>query len=149
MNHLPTPEPLFDADTAPYWRAAARGELVLPRCAECRTYVWYPRPLCPIDLSPVEWTPVSGNGVVYSHTVVHRGERAFAGVAPFVLAYVELDEGPRIMTNVVGCDPTEVAIGLAVRVTFDQVDGAEDLALPRFTPADRGGSTRSREVTPR
>lgn len=141
MSALPTPEPPFDDDTAPYWRAAARGELLLPRCTECGTYVWYPRPLCPIDLSPVEWTAASGLGVVYSYTAVHRGERAFAGSPPFVLAYVDLEEGPRIMTNVVGCDPAEVTIGLAVQVIFDQVDGVEDVALPRFAPAVPGGPT--------
>lgn len=135
MSQLPTPEPPFDDDTAPYWRAAARGELLLPRCPACGLYVWYPRPLCPIDLSPVEWRPAVGRGTVYSHTVVHRGERAFGGTAPFVLAYVELEEGPRMMTNVVGCDPAEVHIGLDVRAIFDPIDGLDDVALPRFVPA--------------
>lgn len=141
MSRLPAPEPPFDADTEPYWRAAARGELLLPRCTECGTHVWYPRPQCPIDLAPTAWTVASGRGVLHSHTVVHRGERAYAGAAPFVLAYVDLEEGPRIMTNVVGCDPGDVRIGLAVQVTFDDVEGAEDLAIPRFVPADTADQT--------
>lgn len=147
MSQLATPEPPFDDDTAPYWRAAARGELLLPRCTVCRAYVWYPRPLCPVDLSPVEWTRASGLGVVYSHTTVHRGERAFAGADPFVLAYVELDEGPRIMTNVVGCDPAEVRIGRAVRAIFEPVDGVQDVALPRFVLKEPDRPATTQEVS--
>lgn len=132
---LPAPEPVFDADTAPYWRGAADGKLVLTRCTACREYVWIPRPYCPLDLAPTTWVEVSGRGVVYSHTTVHRGERDYASRAPFVLAYVELDEGPRVMTNVVGCDPAAVVIGMPVRVVFEAVGGRADIAIPRFAPA--------------
>jgi uncharacterized OB-fold protein len=132
---LPTPEPVFDADTEPYWRGAGEGKLRLPRCEECGTYVWIPRPFCPRDMSPTGWVDVSGRGVVYSHTTVHRGERLYAKRPPFVLAYVELDEGPRMMTNIVGCDPDDVVIGMPVRVVFDPVDGIDGIAVPRFSPA--------------
>ena len=132
---LPTPEPLFDADTEPYWRGAAEGRLLLTRCDECGAYVWIPRPYCPIDLSPTSWVEASGKGVVYSHTTVHRGERAYAKLAPFVLAYVELEEGPRIMTNIVGCEPGAVQIGLPVVAVFDAADDTEGIAVHRFTPA--------------
>ncbi len=132
---LPTPEVGFDVDTEPYWRGAGEGRLVLPRCDECGTYVWIPRPYCPLDLSPTRWVEVSGRGSVYSHSTVHRGERLYAKRAPFVLAYVELDEGPRIMTNIVGCPPDAVTIGMPVRVVFDAVEETMGIAIPRFTPA--------------
>jgi hypothetical protein len=77
----------------------------------------------------------SGDAVVHSHTTVYRGDRAYANHPPFVLAYVELAEGPRIMTNIVGCPPEDVAIGMPVTVTFDPVDGDPSLAIPRFRPA--------------
>lgn len=131
---LPTPEPIFDTDTEPYWRAAGQGQLLLTRCDHCRTYVWIPRPYCPIDLAPTSWVQATGRGTVYSHTTVHRGERAYAKRPPFVLAYVELDEGPRIMTNIIGCHPHDVAIGMPVRATFDPVEEHQGIAIPRFTP---------------
>lgn len=142
MSTLPVPEPPFDADTAPYWSAAARGELLLPRCTECGIFVWYPRPQCPADLAPVEWVVASGLGVVHSYAVVHRGERGYAGAAPFVLAYVDLAEGPRMMTNVVGCVPQDVRIGMEVRVTFDRPDDAEVFAIPRFIPVETPAAAR-------
>jgi len=135
QDRLPAPEPVFEADTEVYWRAAGEGRFVLPRCEECGAYVWIPRPHCPADLAPTRWVEASGRGVVYSHTTVHRGERAYAKRPPFVLAYVELDEGLRIMSNIVGCEPAEVSIGMPVKVTFDAVDGNDELAIPRFAPA--------------
>jgi len=131
---LPTPEPVFEIDTEPYWRGAAEGRLLLTRCTECDTYVWIPRPYCPLDLAPTRWVQASGRGVVHSHTTVHRGERAYSKRPPFVLAYVELAEGPRIMTNIVKCPPDDVAIGMPVIVTFDKVEDSEGLAIPRFRP---------------
>ena len=131
---LPVPEPVFDADTEPFWRGAGEGKLLLTRCDECGAYVWIPRPYCPFDLSPTRWVEASGRGVVYSHTTVHRGERAYAKRPPFVLAYVELDEGPRVLTNIVGCDPAAVTIGMPVRTVFDAVEGSDGVAVPRFAP---------------
>lgn len=128
---LPCPVPVVESDTEAYWRAAAEGCLLLSQCTHCDAFVWVPRVVCPHDLAPTRWVPASGLGVVYSHTVVHRGEGAYAKIAPFVLAYVELDEGPRVMTNIVGCPPDHVRIGQQVRVVFDQAD---DVGIPRFTP---------------
>lgn len=95
--------------------------------------IWYPRAICP-DCSSLrtEWFAASGRGRVYSYTVNQRGEGAYQGSAPFVLAYVELDEGPRVMTNVVEADAADLAVGLPVEVVFhDTGDGS---ALPRFRP---------------
>lgn len=132
---LPSAAPVFDADTEPHWRGAAAGRLMLPRCEQCGAFVWIPRPYCPTDLSPTRWVEASGRGVVYSYTTVHRGERAYAKRPPFVLAYVELAEGPRVMTNIVGCPPGEIRIGMPVTVTFDPADDDPALAIPRFKPA--------------
>jgi uncharacterized OB-fold protein len=107
---------------------------MLPRCDERGTYVWIPRPYCPRDLLPTRWEEACGRGSVYSHSAVHRGERLYAKRAPFVLAYVELDEGPPVMTNIVGCPPEAVAIGMPVRVVFDVLEESREITIPRFTP---------------
>lgn len=135
---LPVPEPAVTPETEPYWTAAAEGRFVLPRCRTCATVIWYPRGLCTAcGSTDVEWTEASGRGVVYTATVVHRGEGAYREAAPYVLAYVELAEGPRVLTNVVGADPGDVHVGQEVQVVFDHSEGEDGggHALPRFRPA--------------
>jgi uncharacterized OB-fold protein len=132
-NVLPTPAPTITAETEEFWLSAARGTLVLRRCDACGLIVWYPRSICPdCQASETSWVEASGRGVVYSHTTVRRGLGDYAGAGPYVLAYVQLDEGPRVMTNVVDCEPADVAIGQRVEVAFSAVDDAA--ALPRFRP---------------
>ncbi len=84
--------------------------------------------------SAVTWTEASGHGTIYSYSVVYRGSGAFREAMPFVVAYVELTEGPRVLTNIVGCEPDEVSIGQRVRVVF--FDTGEGCALYRFAPLD-------------
>jgi uncharacterized OB-fold protein len=126
---LATPEPVVNPETAPFWAAAAEHRLTLPRCNVCQEFYWYPRALCPRCHSlDTGWVEASGRGTVYSYTVVRKPAGAYAGGGPYALAFVELAEGPRIMTNVV---PIEgLAIGAPVRVVFD--DTAGGTALPRF-----------------
>jgi uncharacterized OB-fold protein len=82
----------------------------------------------------VEWIRASGRGTVYTYTVTHQNQaRPFRGALPYVLAWVELEEGVRMLTHVVGCDPAEVRVGMPVRVEFVDVD--EEVAIPRFRPA--------------
>lgn len=133
---LPTPGPTVTPETAPFWEAAAQGVLRLPRCRACAAVIWYPRPQCPrCGSSDVEWFAASGRGTVYSFTITRRAGGPYGDAAPYVLAYVELDEGPRMMTNVVGCPPESVYVGQVVVAEFhDSGDGA---ALVRFRPADR------------
>lgn len=128
---LPVPSPV----TQEFWRAARRHELVLQRCQACERYIYYPRALCPYCLSDdLRWTPVSGRGTVYSFTVARRPTASvFADWAPFVIAVVELDEGPRMTTNIVGCAPEEVRIGMAVEAAFEDV--TDDVTLVKFRPA--------------
>ena len=127
---LPTP----DAATAPYWSAAHEHRLALPRCLDCKRYHFYPRTLCPhCGSARLAWTDCSGRGEVYSFTVVHRAPSpALAAEVPYVVAVVKLDEGPHLMTNIVGCAPEAVRIGAKVRVAFRQV--ADSVTLPVFEP---------------
>lgn len=131
---LPAPAPTISPEARPYWEAAARGTLSLQRCEACEAVIWYPRGLCPAcGEKALTWFDASGNGTVYSYTVNRRGTGEYRDASPYVLAYVELDEGPRVLTNVVGCDPETVMIGDRVRAVFDPA--GEGAALVRFTPA--------------
>ena len=134
MSELPTKPPRTNDDSAPFWAATAEGRFTLQRCGECATVIWWPRSLCPECSSfDLAWFDASGEGSVYSYTIVHQSQgRRWNEVTPYVLAYVELDEGPRIMTNIVDCDPAAVAVDTRVRVVWD--DTGEGNALPRFTP---------------
>lgn len=126
------PMPPIDATTRPYWEAATRGELLLKRCADCGRTHFYPRTICPHCLSDrVDWVRASGQGTIYSFTVVHRApDPSLADRVPYVVALVELEEGPRMMSNVVDCDPGAVSVGAAVEVRFEE--RAPDLSLPVF-----------------
>ncbi len=130
---LPTPTPVVSPEAAPYWRAAAEGRLSLQRCPGCDAAVWYPRGLCP-ECGGVElpWFDASGLGTIYSFTIVRRGMGEYVEAAPYVLAYVELEEGPRVLTNIIGCELETVAVADPVRAVFDPV--ADGVALVRFTP---------------
>jgi uncharacterized OB-fold protein len=131
---LPAPAPPVNPETKQFWDATAQGRLLLRRCLDCGSAIWYPRAICPECSSLyTEWFQASGRGRIYSYTVNHRGEGAYSGAAPFVLAYVELDEGPRMLTNITGADSADLAVGLPVEVTFH--DTGEGSALPRFRPA--------------
>jgi len=130
---LPAPAPAVNPETKEFWAATAQGQLLVRRCQDCAGLIWYPRAICPECASlRTEWLQVSGRGHVYSYTVNNRGEGAYHGLPPFVLAYVELDEGPRIMTNIVDTDGHDLAVGLPVEVVFH--DTGEGAALPRFRP---------------
>jgi uncharacterized OB-fold protein len=130
---LPAPAPPVNAETKEFWAATADGRLLVKRCLDCDGLIWYPRAICPGCSSlRTEWLEVSGRGSIYSYTVNHRGEGAYQGLPPFVLAYVELDEGPRLMTNIVQAGEEDLQVGHPVEVVFhDTGDGS---ALPRFRP---------------
>jgi len=121
---------------APYWKAAREGQLVLPKCRRCAKPFWYPRPQCPAcGADDIEWVGASGRGRVHTFTVVRQStEPFFRGRVPFVVAMIELVEGPLLLSNVLGCDPDAVAIGMPVAVAFEQTDAG--LAIPVFRPVD-------------
>ncbi|MBI1844130.1 MAG: Zn-ribbon domain-containing OB-fold protein [Actinobacteria bacterium] len=130
---LPNMAPPINPDSKPFWDATAEDRLLLPRCDRCSTVIWYPREFCPACGSlDVSWFEASGRGSVYSFSIVRKGENMYTAAAPYVLAYVELEEGPRIMTNIVDCEVEEVAIGQAVSVVFH--DTGQGQKLPRFAP---------------
>lgn len=130
------PAPLPSPDAGPYWEAAARGELVLQRCGNCGQYRFMPSLLCPhCDHDESTWEVASGKGTIHSLTTVHRAPSAeFAEHAPYVLVLVDLAEGPRMMTALVGEDADQATIGDAVTVCFES--RADGTAVPQFKRAD-------------
>lgn len=103
--------------------------LLLTRCTTCTTVRWYPRSHCPqCGARESETFPASGQGTIYTFTIVRRASGEFAAATPYVVAYVELAEGPRILTNIIDCDPEQIRIGQPATLTFTQ-------SLYRFTPA--------------
>ncbi len=132
QRSLPAPPPMVNVETKPFWDATAEGKLVLPRCNDCDTVIWYPRGFCPECSSfNISWFEASGRGSIYSYTINRRGQGDYRDLA-YVLAYVELAEGPRILTNIVDCDVEQVAVGQAVQVVFHPTSSGA--ALPRFRP---------------
>lgn len=132
MSSLPTNAPAVNPESAPFWEATKRDILLLPRCQSCSTVIWYPRGFCPVCHSrSVSWFEATGRGTIYSFTTSMRGMGPWAEAVPYVVAYVDLEEGPRVMTNIVDCDPDSLEIGQDVTVVFDP---AGDYKLPRFTP---------------
>ena len=121
---FPALDTAVDPGIEPYWEAAAKGRLLLSRCATDGAAMWPPRQFCPRHATAgVRWEPATGGAEVYSYTVVHQGEGPFAETAPYVLAYVELDEGPRLLTSLVTPEGGPVAdafIGQRVIARFDQ-----------------------------
>jgi len=128
------PLPRIDEESRGYWEALARHQLYFQRCRDCGTKRFYPRALCPACLSSAtEWVRATGRGTVYSFTVTYQNQApGFREELPYVLAIVELDEGVRMMTNVVGCAPDAVRVGMAVEVVFEDVTA--EITLAKFRP---------------
>lgn len=130
---LPKPDPI----TAPYWESLKQHEMKIQRCNDTGKFFFYPRGLSPFTGSTnISWEPVSGNGTVYGFTIVDQARYAWPGFeAPYVIALVELEEGARLMTNLVNvdADPEHVSVGMAVKVVYDDV--TDEVTLPKFEPA--------------
>lgn len=126
---LPRPTPL----TQPFWDATREHRLLMPRRLD-GAYFWYPRVLEPGTLrSGWEWAQVSGRGTLFSFTIDRRGTAAaFANDVPYVIAIVELEEGPHFTTNIVGCPIEDVRIGMLVEAVYDDIDA--EITLVRFRP---------------
>lgn len=134
------PRPISNADSQAYWAAARERQLVIRKCKACGQLHFMPRHLCPACWSPdLEWVPARGTGRVHSFTVIRRASApAFAGRVPYVVALIDLDEGPRMMANILGDDALEVAIDDPVRVTFE--DRGEGDLIPQFERIRPGAS---------
>ena len=128
--------PTIDDDSRPFWDAAKEGRFLVARCGSCGRAHHYPRPFCPFCWSDqVTWEQASGRATLYTHSTVHMNDLPpFRDRLPYVAALVELEEGPRIMTNVVDCAPEDLQIGMPLQVAFRELD--DDITAPVFRPAD-------------
>jgi uncharacterized OB-fold protein len=138
---LPAPAPVVAPHSAEFWAATAHERLLVGHCPACDQWFWPPtRSFCPRCGGVASLREADGTGAVYSYTIVRvvgaiaLGGGPYKDAVPYVLAYVELTEGPTVLTNIVGIDPDDVTIGLAVRVVFARTGGPEEPALPRFQP---------------
>lgn len=128
----PTPE------TKKYWEAAKQRILLVQRCDDCGTHYFYPRRFCPECLSDrVIWLESSGRGRLHTFVINHRPPRGFPAAGPFVIGIVELDEGPRLMTNIVDIepDPAKIRCDMPVEVVFEEI--TDEITLPKFRPLER------------
>lgn len=118
-----------------FWDAAAEGRLEVQRCRSCDVLTHYPRELCPrCWSSDLVWEATHGHGIVRTFTVIHRpGHPAWNTQAPYVVALIQLDEGPTLLSNVVDICPSQVRVGLRVSVRF-RPDG--EVTLPQFAPSE-------------
>jgi uncharacterized protein len=130
------PVPVPGPDDAPYWKALSQGVLLIQRCTDCGQVRHPPRPRCGQCASAEHsWEAASGFGTVYSFTIVrHPPNPELADRVPYVVALIELDEGPRLVSNVIGVDPERVTISQRVQVQFDPV--GDGTVLPRFAPTE-------------
>jgi uncharacterized OB-fold protein len=129
----PVPKPT--PETQRFWEAAKKHVLLIQRCADCGLHYFYPRPLCPHCLSrAVGWVQASGRGRLHTFVINHRPPRKFPTQAPIIIAIVELEEGPRMMTNIVGvaADPEKLRCDMPVEVVFEDITG--EITLPKFRP---------------
>lgn len=150
-------EPPAGAESGPFWEATREGRLLVQWCTACDRGVFYPRALCPWcgvaapgvgtgtdGGGALEWREASGRATVHAAVVEYRPEVAgapFSGGEPYCIALVDLEEGVRMMTNIVGCPPDEVHSGMAVTVTWEPLSDGRQLALFRPSGSDRTEGT--------
>ncbi len=128
------PVPTPDEASAPYFEGARQGRLLLMRCGECGTLRFPARPLCEACWSDeVEWVPASGRGIIYTYGIMHQVYHpAFASLVPYAIVVVELEEGPRMISNLVGVANDQILVGMPVEVVFEEV--GEGVYVPYFRP---------------
>ena len=121
---LPVPPAVISPDNQEFFSGLERGSLLLPRCDSCGEVIWYPRHQCPsCGGSTVSWFEASGRGHIYSFTIVRRGIGEWAEAAPYAIAYVELAEGPRVLTNIVADSFDSLLIGAEVQIAIERSEG--------------------------
>ena len=126
---------LHDLDTQAFWLATKEKRLIYQQCADCGAVVFYPRRRCSSCLSAnLEWKESAGEGTVYTYSIVRQSYHPFfRSMVPYAVAWIDLDEGPRLVSNVVGIeDPSGVRIGMRVKVRWEEHEG---LCVPLFEPA--------------
>jgi uncharacterized protein len=133
----PKPLPVPTPETQPYWDGLKAHELRIQRCQDCHQAYFYPRPFCPRCFSSnVTWFTASGRAKLHTYEVIHRAPPAFAADAPYVLGVVELDEGPRMMTNIIGAGTEPAGLRLDMPLQIEYEDVSETITLPKFRPAE-------------
>ncbi len=132
MPLRPLPEP--STTTAPFWEACKAQRLLLQQCRACGHIQFYPRSICTACSSDqLEWSAARGTGKVYSYSTVYRAlVPGFEDDVPYVVAMIELDEGVRLLSQIIYCEPEAVFIGLRVSVIFEEA--REGVVLPKFRP---------------
>jgi len=137
MSHAGKPVPVPDVDSAPFWNGCREHRLLIERCAECGVPRFPPSGMCPHCRSnKVEWLKACGRGKVFSWIVVNHPvpKDIYRLDVPYVVALVELEEGVRMPTNIVGCDPGAIRADMPVEVAFEDVSA--ELTLPKFRPRE-------------
>lgn len=126
------PLPVIDPGSKPFWDATREHRLSIPRCNSCGEHHFYPRELCPhCHSDDLEWKDVSGMGEIYSYTIARRpAGPVYADDVPYIIAMIKLDEGPRLLTNIITDDVESIAIGNRVKVKFDDV--TPEVTLAKF-----------------
>ena len=121
MQGRPLPQP--DNVSAPFWRAAADGKVLIQECPKCAHRQFYPRAMCTACAATPEWREASGKGTVHTFTVIRQNwANPFRDELPYVVAMIELDEGVKMMTNLTDCDVDDVHIGMAVQAYAEKVE---------------------------
>jgi uncharacterized OB-fold protein len=132
------PVPMITPENERYWQGCKQHELWMRYCNRCAKPYFYPRDVCPMCGSrDVDWKQMSGRGTLHTYAIVQRAPMpGFNDDVPYVTAIVELEEGPRMMTNLVGIenpDPSKIKVGMPVQVTFEDI--TDEISLPKFRPA--------------
>ena len=135
MRKYEKPIPKMSPWSKPFWDGCKKHELLIQKCKNCNKFVFYPKIICPFCLSEnLEWVRASGCGKVYSYSVIYSYQpEVFSDDVPYVIAIIELDEGVRMMSNIVECDPETVKCGMDVGVVFEKI--TDEFMLPKFRPA--------------
>jgi len=134
MTEYKKPLPVVQPWSKAFWEGTKQHKLLIQECQDCRSKIFYPRQYCPDCWSSnLGWSEASGKGKVFTHTITLAGvEEKFADDLPYVLAMVDLEEGIRMMTRIVECDPEKVSIGMDVEVVYENI--TDEFTLPLFRP---------------
>jgi uncharacterized OB-fold protein len=136
QNKYSLPLPEMEPEDKPYWESLKNHQMRIQQCSDCAKWCFQPKPFCPHCLSDkLVWTPVSGRGRVWASTTLYQAFLpSLANVVPLNISIVELEEGVRVTTNVIGCPVDQVKIGMPVEVVYDDV--TDEVTLAKFRPVE-------------
>jgi uncharacterized OB-fold protein len=130
----PKPLPVVTEENRPFWEGCQQGKLLLQFCTQCQRYQFYPRLYCMhCGFDRLRWVEASGHGVIYSYSIIHQNKSPeFVNDTPYNVAIVQLEEGPRMLSDIVDIAAADLRVDLPVTVVFDRV--TDTISLPRFCP---------------